>query len=209
MQHVHNFITCLRIQITRGLIGHEKDRVVHQRHGDQDEPEGNRSGNLFAFELKRLQWYFDVEEEGYFTAENPMADNTDLNAFPWPDPNDPDLLNEAAAIIEADSDQHFITPNFGWALFERAWSLRGLDIFMMDMVMDPGMDGLDTYKAILDIHPGQKAIIASGYSESDQVRQAQALGAGQYVRKPYSLQKIAVAIRRELDRGRETATALC
>ena len=88
----------------------------------------------------KYDWWgvgFDTEEEGYFTAENPMSDSTDLDAFHWPDPNDPKLLRVAEATIQADGGEHFITPNFGWALFERAWSLRGLDIFMMDMVIDP------------------------------------------------------------------------
>ena len=36
--------------------------------------------------------------------------------------------------------------------------------------MDPGMDGLDIYKRVLELHPKQKAIIASGFSETDRVR---------------------------------------
>ena len=31
--------------------------------------------------------------------------------------------------------------------------------------VDPGMDGLNTYRAILELHPAQKAIIASGDSK--------------------------------------------
>jgi len=45
-----------------------------------------------------------------------------------------------------------------------------VDLLVLDMIMDPGMDGLDTYKKILEIHPGQKAIIASGFSETDQAQ---------------------------------------
>jgi len=68
------------------------------------------------------------------------------------------------------------------------------------MIMAPGMDGLDTYRKILEIHPGQKAIIASGFSETDRVREAQRLGAGQYMKKPYTMEKIGLAVRMELDR---------
>ena len=67
--------------------------------------------------------------------------------------------------------------------------------------MEPGIDGLDTYRQILERHPGQKAIIASGFSETDRVREAQDLGAGAYVKKPYLLEKIGVAVRQELDRA--------
>ena len=62
------------------------------------------------------------------------------------------------------------------------------------------MDGLDTYREILKIHPRQKAIIVSGFAETDRVRHAQALGAGAFVRKPYIMEKIGLAVRQELDR---------
>ncbi len=74
------------------------------------------------------------------------------------------------------------------------------DLLVLDMIMEPGIDGLETYKKILEIHPGQKSIIASGYSESARVKEAQHLGAGAYVKKPYLLEKIGRAIRNELDR---------
>jgi two-component system cell cycle sensor histidine kinase/response regulator CckA len=68
------------------------------------------------------------------------------------------------------------------------------------MIMDPGMDGLETYRRVIDIHPGQKALIVSGFSETDRVWEAQALGAGAYVRKPYIMERIALAVRKERDR---------
>jgi DNA-binding NarL/FixJ family response regulator len=71
---------------------------------------------------------------------------------------------------------------------------------VLDMIMDPGMDGLDTYRSVLEIHPRQKAIIVSGFSESDRVITAQALGAGAYVRKPYIIEKLGLAVKTELDR---------
>jgi len=64
--------------------------------------------------------------------------------------------------------------------------------------MDPGIDGLETYKRIFEFHPGQKAIIASGFSENEDVREAQRLGAGVYINKPYTLEKIGVAVKEEL-----------
>ena len=76
-----------------------------------------------------------------------------------------------------------------------------VDLMVLDMIMDPGMDGLDTYRRVLEIHPEQKAIIVSGFSESDRVKAAQALGAGAYVRKPYIIEKLGLAVRKELDRA--------
>ena len=77
-----------------------------------------------------------------------------------------------------------------------------VDLLVLDMVMAPGIDGLETYQRICEINPQQKAIIASGYSESDRVKALQALGAGAYIRKPYTLEKIGMAVRQELDRTR-------
>jgi len=74
------------------------------------------------------------------------------------------------------------------------------DLIILDMIMDPGIDGLDTYRSILEIHPRQKAIIVSGFSETDRVITAQALGAGAYVRKPYVIEKLGLAVKKELDR---------
>jgi len=68
------------------------------------------------------------------------------------------------------------------------------DLVILDMIMDPGMDGLETYRRIRKIHPAQKTLIASGFSESDRVREAQRLGAGHYIRKPYTIQTIASAV---------------
>ncbi len=79
------------------------------------------------------------------------------------------------------------------------------DLLVLDMIMDPGIDGLETYKRILEFHPGQKAIIASGFSETELVREAQRLGAGQYIRKPYTLEKIGLAVKEELDKDKGIA----
>nr|MBC8458200.1 response regulator [Deltaproteobacteria bacterium] len=74
------------------------------------------------------------------------------------------------------------------------------DLLVLDMIMDPGIDGLDTYKKILELHPKQKAIITSGFSETDRVKKTKKLGAGAYVKKPYVLEKIGVVIKEELDK---------
>jgi two-component system, cell cycle sensor histidine kinase and response regulator CckA len=75
-----------------------------------------------------------------------------------------------------------------------------VDLVVLDMIMDPGMDGLETYQGIIEIRPRQKAVIVSGFSETDRVNQAQALGAGAYVRKPYMVERLGAAVRKELDK---------
>jgi CheY-like chemotaxis protein len=78
--------------------------------------------------------------------------------------------------------------------------IRGnpVDLIVLDMIMHPGMDGLDTYRQIRQINPNQRAIIASGFSETERVREAQALGAGPYVKKPYTIEKIGQAVKASL-----------
>jgi len=74
------------------------------------------------------------------------------------------------------------------------------DLLILDMIMDPGIDGLETYKRIIEFHPGQKALIVSGFSETKRVKETQRLGAGAYLKKPFLLEKIGIAIRDELDK---------
>lgn len=73
-------------------------------------------------------------------------------------------------------------------------------MMVLDMIMDPGMDGLDTYTKIQEIHPRQKAFIVSGFSETERMTKAQELGAGAYVKKPFVLKKLGFAVKKELDR---------
>lgn len=73
-----------------------------------------------------------------------------------------------------------------------------VDLVLLDMIMDPGISDRQTYEQIIKIHPNQKAIIVSGFAETDEVKEAQKLGAGQYVKKPISLEIIGLAVKDEL-----------
>ncbi len=75
-----------------------------------------------------------------------------------------------------------------------------VDLILLDMVMDPGINGRETYERVIKIHPNQKAIITSGFAETDEVRKAQRLGAGLFVKKPFTLEKIGFAIKEEMNR---------
>ena len=74
-----------------------------------------------------------------------------------------------------------------------------VDLVVLDMIMDGDYDGLDTFKEIIKIYPNQKAIITSGYSETERVKAAERLGVGKYIKKPYTLQKLGRVIREVLD----------
>jgi PAS domain S-box-containing protein len=72
------------------------------------------------------------------------------------------------------------------------------DLILLDMIMDPGINGRETYERVIEIHPDQKAIIISGFAETDDVKEAQKLGAGKYLKKPVTLEKIGLAVKEEL-----------
>jgi CheY-like chemotaxis protein len=75
-----------------------------------------------------------------------------------------------------------------------------VDLIVLDMVMPKGINGRKTYEEIIKIHPGQKAIIASGYVKTKEVELAQELGAGKYIKKPYTLPKVGLAAKEELEK---------
>jgi signal transduction histidine kinase/CheY-like chemotaxis protein len=106
---------------------------------------------------------------------------------------------EIASTLLTRLKYHVVTSPSGEAALEYLKD-HSVDLLVLDMIMDPGMDGLDTYIEILKRNPNQKAIIASGYAENERVKKAQQLGAGAYIRKPYSVEKFAEAVRIELDK---------
>ena len=77
---------------------------------------------------------------------------------------------------------------------------NSVDLIVLDMIMPKGMNGRETYGEIIKIHPDQKAIIASGFAETADVKAAQKLGAGKYIKKPYTMEKIGIAVKEELEK---------
>ena len=75
------------------------------------------------------------------------------------------------------------------------------DLLLLDMIMDPGINGLETYRRIKKINPQQKAVIVSGFAETDQVKATLRLGAGRFIRKPLILEGLGIAVKEELKRG--------
>jgi CheY-like chemotaxis protein len=76
---------------------------------------------------------------------------------------------------------------------------HSFDLVILDMIMEDNFDGLETFRHIRQARPYQRCIIASGYSETERVREAQSLGSGLYIRKPYTMNEIGQAVRRMLN----------
>ncbi len=82
-----------------------------------------------------------------------------------------------------------------------------IDMVVLDMIMDPGIDGLETYERIWTHNQRQRVIITSGYSETEQVKKALRLGARRYLKKPYTLETLGLAVKEELPSRRQPSAA--
>ncbi|WP_372681777.1 response regulator [Desulfosarcina sp.] len=74
------------------------------------------------------------------------------------------------------------------------------DLVLLDMIMDPGLDGLETFTKIIGFKPNQKTIIASGYAKTVRVDKVIRLGASQFIKKPYTMETVGLAIKNELQK---------
>jgi len=72
------------------------------------------------------------------------------------------------------------------------------DLVVLDMIMEPGISGRETYQKILEDNPDQKAIVVSGYSETSDMKQILAMGAGRFIKKPYTITDLGKAVWEEL-----------
>jgi PAS domain S-box-containing protein len=75
-----------------------------------------------------------------------------------------------------------------------------VDLLLLDMIMDPGINGRETYERIIKIHPNQKAVIVSGFAETDDVKETQKLGAGKFIKKPLTSERIGLAVKEEIEK---------
>jgi CheY-like chemotaxis protein len=77
---------------------------------------------------------------------------------------------------------------------------NGADLILMDLRMEPGMDGVETFRRIREIRPLQKAIVMTAYAGPAEITAVRALGIQHYLIKPAPLTLLARAIREEINR---------
>ncbi|MBU0943379.1 MAG: response regulator [Proteobacteria bacterium] len=73
-----------------------------------------------------------------------------------------------------------------------------VNLVMLDMCMNPGMNGRETFESILKMERDQKVIIVSGYSDSEEIRRTLEMGAKDFVRKPYTFKELEQAVKKGL-----------
>jgi two-component system response regulator AtoC len=99
--------------------------------------------------------------------------------------------------------------NTGASLLERLSTSPAPNVVLLDMLM-PGLDGIDTLRAVRRAHPEAQVIMLSGSQIPSQIVEAVRLGAADYVLKPNDPSGLGeaaleLAIRNALER--ETLTA--
>jgi CheY-like chemotaxis protein len=63
---------------------------------------------------------------------------------------------------------------------------NSVDLVMLDLTM-PGLSGEETLRAMRMRNPAQRALVMSGYSEQDTMARCAALGAVDFIAKPFEL----------------------
>ena len=104
----------------------------HLLRVDIDHPRRANADGSIEFDWWGAGW--DTRTEGYWHAFSPLKESLDLDRYSWPDPNHAAILAAAGQTILQRGADNFIAPNLGMCLFERAWSLRGFDTLLMDLV---------------------------------------------------------------------------
>jgi len=78
---------------------------------------------------------------------------------------------------------------------------ESVDLLVLDMVFETGMNGVDTFAAIKEIKPHQKALVTSGFFDLTEQARISSLGVNQYLHKPYSIAAMGRAICQALHSG--------
>ena len=70
------------------------------------------------------------------------------------------------------------------------------DIVIMDLTVPGGMGGKEAIKRLLEIDPGVRAIVSSGYSNDPVMSNFKRYGFKGVVAKPYKMKDLAEVLRR-------------
>lgn len=95
-----------------------------------------------------ITWKNVHNSTGHYTEiiGSPLAgDESKLDRYEIPDPTNPALFKPMERILERYGRDYWIAGSCQCSIFEAAWYLRGLDTFMMDMVLNP-----DYVNALMD-----------------------------------------------------------
>jgi len=112
--------------------------------------------------------------------------------------DDPDITAVTAKILKR-FNYSVITADSGESALEiYAANRSGIDLIIIDLGM-PGMGGEECLKRLMELDPGVKVILASGYDNNTVKQIAEDNGAKGYLSKPYKMDEVSRLVRRVLD----------
>ena len=114
--------------------------------------------------------------------------------------DDEDALRDLGALTLSKAGYSVLTAKSGEKALEiyQAQS-QTIGLVVMDLGM-PGMGGYRALKAILELNPQAKVMIASGYAANGGVKEALQSGAAGYVAKPFKKAELLTTVRTVLDK---------
>lgn len=93
----------------------------------------------------------------------------------------------------------------GYETYQAANGFQAIDIVLNDrpdlVVLDmkiPGMDGIEILKRVKEIDKDIKVILMTAYGELDMIQEAKDLGALMHFAKPFDIDEIRQAVRKEI-----------
>ena len=113
--------------------------------------------------------------------------------------DDDEMQQEVSSIILKKLGYNVVVVDSGERAIEYLRE-NSVDLLVLDMIMPGGIDGTETFRQAKEINSDQRAIIVSGFSETDRALEAQNLGVGSFIKKPLTKEIIARAVRTELDK---------
>ncbi len=208
------------LQVTDSGVGISEEDLLQIYDPFYTKKKMGRSGTGLGM---TIVWNSVTDHGGYITVETEEGSGTSFSLyFPAVSSGetcqemvitlDDCIGNESVLVIDDVVELRTMASDMlsklGYTVFTAASGLEAVefllkkkvDILVLDMIMPPGIDGLDTYRKIIETHPGQKVVIASGFAETERVKELQRLGKGLFIKKPYNLKGLGGAIRQELER---------
>ena len=79
-----------------------------------------------------------LDQQGDFgVVENCILENPSLGSYSFPEPDERLIREKCERLTSAENADKFSMYIIGFSLYERAWSLRGIENLLMDMVINP------------------------------------------------------------------------
>lgn len=116
LQHMDNHIVFAYLNDAMGKI---RMRMVTER---------------FIYDDWGVGW--DTSQEGTFFSYHPLEDINTYSGYEFPDPDNTELMDFAKVYVPKYKDEYIVASYQAVCIFERAYSLRGFENFLVDMMID-------------------------------------------------------------------------